>query len=279
MSANFESARAAVLEALTAYAESEPRIEGLWLQGSLARGDADPFSDIDAYLATADCDFDSVWAGRAAVLERLGGALAWSDAPAPGMTALHALMGGGVRLDLFFEKASASAQATRPAVRPLVDKTGLVAGLPLGWQPPTPAVGRAIQTIIRMTRQGATWPLRVLGRGQWPTLAKIELDLINSQIAQLMAVRRDPANLYKNPNSLALLLSDEERRQLADLTVAALAALAAKDAAALKPVQLRIHDALVEAGRGACSALGVAYPIAEANEQAVRDLIEANWPG
>ncbi|MGZ6009473.1 MAG: nucleotidyltransferase domain-containing protein, partial [Rhizomicrobium sp.] len=30
---------------------SDERIAGVWLQGSLARGDHDPYSDIDAYIA------------------------------------------------------------------------------------------------------------------------------------------------------------------------------------------------------------------------------------
>ena len=47
----FESAREATLSALIAYAEAESRIAALWLQGSLAAGGADPFSDIDAYPA------------------------------------------------------------------------------------------------------------------------------------------------------------------------------------------------------------------------------------
>ncbi len=208
----------------------------------------------------------------------LGGVLVWSDAPAPGLMAVHALMAGGARLDLFFEKASAVDAAPRPAVKVLVDKGGIAERLKLGWQASAPVVARSITTIIRMTRQGATWPLRVLGRGQWPTLAAMELDLINRQLAQLMAVSRGPANFYRNPNALAQLLSAGERAQLADLTIAALTALAARDVAALKAVHLRIQDALVEAGQAACATLGVDYPIDPASERAVRDLVERSWP-
>src|SRR5271169_2961365 len=97
----FETARAATLAALTAWAEADPRIEALWLQGSLATGQADAFSDIDAYLAVTDAAFDEVWGEREAVLSRLGGVLVWSPATSPGLTAVHALMTGGARLDLF----------------------------------------------------------------------------------------------------------------------------------------------------------------------------------
>ena len=143
----FESAREATLSALTELAKAESRIAALWLQGSLAAGGADPFSDIDAYLAIRDDDYDAVWGDREGLLTRLGGALAWSNATTPGLAAVHALK-----------------------------------------------------------------------------------------------------------------------------------AMAARDVAALKAVQLRIHDALVEAGQAACAALGVDYPIDAASERAVRDLIEASWP-
>jgi predicted nucleotidyltransferase len=278
MDQSFETARAAILAALTAWSEADPRIEALWLQGSLATGQADPFSDIDAYVAVTDNAFDDVWAERATVLDRLGGALAWSPATTSGLSAVHALMIGGARLDLFFEKASAAPSAPRPIAKPLLDKTDLVARLRLDWQAPAPVVARIIQTIIRMTRQGATWPLRVIGRGQWPTLAMMELDLINAQLAQLMAVRHDTANFYKNSFSLAPLLTAEERELLAQLTADALSALAARDAAALKPVHLRLLDALVAQGKGACQALGVDYPISDEDEAEVRALIERSWP-
>jgi hypothetical protein len=219
-----------------------------------------------------------VWAERGAVLDRLGGALVWSPATTPGLTAVHALMTGGARLDLFFEKASAAPAAPRPVAKPLIDKTGLASQLRLDWKAPAPVVAGIIQVIIRMTRQGATWPLRVLGRGQWATLAMMELDLINGQLAQLMAVRHDAASYYRNPFSLAPLLTAAERGLLAQLTADALVALGAKDAAALKPVHLRILDALVAEGQAACSALGVDYPISDESEAEVRALIERSWP-
>jgi hypothetical protein len=278
MAHDFETARDNILAALTVLAQADPRVEALWLQGSLATGVADSFSDIDAYLAVADASFDDVWTERETWLSLLGGVLAASDATTPGLKAVHALMAGGARLDLFFEKASAAPGVARPVAKALVDKFGITSRLDLTWQAPVPQIGRIVQTIIRMTRQGATWPLRVLGRGQWPTLAMMELDLINGQIAQLMAVRHDPANFYRNVFSVQLLLTSEERERLAQLTADALAALAARDAAALKLVHLRVLDALVAEGRRACEALGVDYPIGEPAEREVRDLLKRTWP-
>lgn len=274
----FETARTAALAALTDWASEDPRVEALWLQGSLASGQADAFSDIDAYLAVTDDAFDTVWGERARLLARLGGALADCDATTPGLTAVHALLTSGARLDLFFERSSAAPRSPRPIAKVLLDKSGVTAGLNLDWQASAPLVGRIIQTIIRMTRQGATWPLRLLGRGQWPTLAMMELDLINAQLAQLMAVRRDPANFYRNPFSVQLQLNEPEREALAQLTSDALAALAAQDAAALKRVHLTVLDALIAEGKAACAALGVDYPIGAAGDREARALLERSWP-
>ena len=107
----------------------------------------------------------------------------------------------------------------------------------------------------------------------------MELDLINAQVAQLMAVRHDPANFYRNAFSLQMLLTAEERDKLAVLTADALSAIMARDATALKRAHLRVLDALVAEGRAACAALGVDYPIADDAERQVRTLLERSWPG
>lgn len=269
--------RDALLDRLVALAQADDRIPAAWLQGSLARGDSDPWSDVDAYLAIEDGAFDSVWADRASLLARLGRPLAWSDATVPGLKALHALLDGGVKLDLFFEPVLKLTQQKRPAVQVLYDGGGIASRLQTGWEAPVPAIAHIVGTIIRMTRQGATWPLRLLHRGQWSTLAMTELDLVNHQIAQLMAVQRDPANFYMNAFSLFRLLDRGQQAELDRLTRRALAAVMAQDAAALKPVHLDIYDALVREGRAACASLGTAYPIGEQEEADLRALLERNW--
>ena len=130
-----------------------------------------------------------------------------------------------------------------------------------------------------MTRQGATWPLRLLHRGQWSTLAMAEIDLINAQIAQLMAVQLDPANFYKTPFSYYRLLTAEQQAELDRLTHGALFAVTHRDATALKQVHLEIYDALVREGRAACAALGAPYPLKQAGENGLRVLLERDWAG
>src|SRR5208282_4104559 len=109
MEVAFEQRRGEVLAALVPLVQREPEVRALWLQGSLARGDADALSDIDAYLAIEDAAFDAIFDRRLALIAELGPVLASADAAVPGLKCVHALLEGGVRLDLYFEKESEAA--------------------------------------------------------------------------------------------------------------------------------------------------------------------------
>lgn len=276
--AAFESHRNAVLARLIELVETDQRLSALWLQGSLADGTADPLSDIDAYLAVEDADFEHIYSTRIHIIERLGRVLAWSDATTPGLRAVHCLLEGPVKLDLFFEPASAVEKQARPAVRVLVDKAGIEPRLQTDWQAPRATIARTVEVIVRMTRQGAAWPIRLLHRGQWSTVAMMELDLINAQIAQLMAVQHDPGHFYKNPFTLYRLLRPDQQVQIDTLTRLALIALGGRDLHALRDLHLQVFDALVREGRAACAALGVTYPIDAAADAAIRDFLLREWP-
>ena len=271
--------RDAVLARLVELAKADRRIAAVWLQGSLARGNSDPYSDIDAYVAIDEEDIAQMWDGRAELLAKIARPLAWSDATSPGLMAVHALLEGGVKLDLFFETTAQLDQSLRPAVHVLYDAEGCTPRLLTGFDAPTEAIGYIVGIIIRMTRQGATWPLRLLHRGQWSTLAMMELDLVNAQLAQLMALQSDPAHFYMNPFSFYRLLNEHQKAVLDRLTQRALVATTHRDAEALKEVHLDVYDALLREGRAACAALGAPYPLDAADERELRDLLEREWCG
>jgi len=271
--------RDALIGRLVEIAKGDERIAGVWLQGSLARGDDDPYSDIDAFIAVDDAAFDAVHAEREALLGKLFRPFAWCDAAAPGVSAVHALSENGVKLDLFYETESSLERQKRPAVKLLFDRRGIAPRLLTGWEPPVPDIARILGTIIKMTRQGATWPMRLLHRGQWSTLAMMEMDLINTQIAQLMAVQADAGHFFKTPFSLYRLLTADQQAEIDRLTHRALFAVSHRDATALKEIHLEVYDALVREGRSACAALGAPYPLKDADEVDLRALLEREWGG
>jgi hypothetical protein len=271
--------REALIGRLVEAAKADERIVCIWLQGSLAAGGHDAYSDVDAYIAVDDTSFDVVYGEREALLSKLFRPFAWCDATTPGLTAVHALSENGVKLDLFYEPESAVDKQKRPAVKMLFDRRGITPRLQTGWEPPVPTIAHIIGVIIKMTRQGATWPMRLLHRDQWATLAMMELDLINAQLAQLMAVQLDPGNFYKTPFSLYRLLNEKQQAEIDRLTHRALFAVTHRDATALKETHLEIYDALVREGRAACAALGAPYPLKEADEHDLRALLEREWCG
>jgi len=274
----FVQRRERLIARLEALVHTDPRFVTLWLQGSLADGTADPFSDVDAYLAVTDDAFEDVYAHRADVVASLGTILAYADALVPGLRAVHCVLDGPVKLDLVFEPASRAPDVDRPAVRMLVDRAGLESKLKTGWKPPVQAAATRMDAIFRITRQGCTWPVRLLRRGQWSVFAMCELELIDDNLAMLLAVQHDPALLFHNRLSYPRLLRPEQRSLLDMLTSDLLAALGRRDLAALQEVHLRINDAIVREGRAAYAALGKPYPGSEEGDAAIRAFYEQEWP-
>jgi predicted nucleotidyltransferase len=60
---------------------SDERVVAAWLYGSLGRGDADPWSDIDLWVVVADEHIDEIAEGRHNYVTRLGQPLIVVDAP------------------------------------------------------------------------------------------------------------------------------------------------------------------------------------------------------
>lgn len=274
----FERRREEVIGRLEAAVEQDPRIAAFWLQGSLADSTADPLSDVDAYLAIEDDAFDEVYSERTAFVQQLGSVLFVTDTTLPGLRGLCCLLDGPVKLDLFYEALSAAPAVERPAVRVLIDKAALGARLRTGWQPSREAAARRADMLFRLVMQGAAWPVRLLRRGQWATFAMVELELINDNLALLMAARVDPALAFKNRLSFPRRLPEKQRAELESLTAAMIGALAARSPAALLAAHLRVHGAIIREGRALYDAIGQPYPGTAAGDAAVRAFYQREWP-
>jgi predicted nucleotidyltransferase len=268
--------REALIDRLTELARADDRIAALWLQGSLADGTADPYSDVDAYLAVHDDRFEELYAERAVLPERLGAVLAFAESPA--LKAVHCLMDGPVKLDLLFERLSAAPERERPAARILVDKGGIGPCLKTGWTPRIEDAARMIDTRIRLTHQGASWPVRLLSRGQWATFLMVELELINDHLMVLMAAQVDPRLLFKNRLSVPRLLRPDQQAELEQLSERAASVCLRRDAAAMRAAHLAIQEALVREGRAACAALGIPFPLSADADASIRAFYLREWP-
>ena len=274
--APYEQRRDALIERLTSLVIGDGRLAAVWLQGSLADGTADAWSDVDAYVCVLDEHFDEVYAARSDLAAQLGSVLIAMDTPA--LHAVNCLMDGPVKLDLFFEMLSRVADVQRPAVRMLVDKAGVGPRLRTGWQPSREEALNLVDRYFRGTFQGGSWPLRLIERGQWATLVMTELMLVNDFLVAFMAAQTDPRHLFKNRFSTPRLLPSGQRDLVESLGEAIVSAAAARDRIAVRDVHLDIVAALIREGRAAYAALGGACPLTDAAEQSLLAFYVREWP-
>ena len=73
--------RTALIEQATSVLRSDERVVAVWLAGSLGRGDADAYSDVDLWVVVRDEAMQAVRDGRRAFVEVLGRPLLISEAP------------------------------------------------------------------------------------------------------------------------------------------------------------------------------------------------------
>jgi predicted nucleotidyltransferase len=263
----------AVIARLTQAAANDERIAAAWLQGSRADGSADDFSDIDLYVALQDDAYAAF--DKLAFIEQAARVLVHAEPPfMPGL--VNCLLEGPAKLDFVAEPLAGVGERERPAVQMLVDKADVASRLKTGWQPDGQAIARQVDELLRVTFQGATWPVRLLRRGHWLTHAFSELVLIHSTIMPLLLVLHDRRAFFRNPMGRERLLTDGERRELDDLAQETLRALADRSLVAAYDAHVRILDVLSCAGRAVCAGYGLSYP--DSAEQEARAFYAREWP-
>lgn len=261
----------AVIERLVEAAQRDERIVGAWLQGSRADGSEDLFSDIDFGIAVADKDFDAF--DKLVFVSQAAEVLIHAE-PFPGLIAC--LLEGPVKLDFFAEPDSRVGGAPRPAVRVLVDKTDVASRIKTGWRPEAATLVRQVDTILRTTFQGGTWPVRLLRRDQWATYAFTEMSIIVGTIVPLMLVERDVRAFARNSISRERLLTANERREIDTLSTGVVCATADRSTPDAYRAHLGIVATLGRVGRAACAQFGLEYPAAA--EAELLRFYECEWP-
>jgi hypothetical protein len=113
----FARRRSELIDRAVAVFSSDARFPAGWLEGSLADGSADAYSDIDLHLCVVENAWDEVWNGRLTAIERVAPILASLDII--GVFGVGCLIEGPVKLDLFFERESGIASTPRVAVKRL----------------------------------------------------------------------------------------------------------------------------------------------------------------
>jgi hypothetical protein len=235
----------------------DPRVQALWLSGSLARGDADAHSDLDLLVATRDeahAAFSEEWATWLAAITPT--VLARRI---PGITGLYAVTPEWLRLDVVWE-ARASLPTTFFRTRRLVfDRADCAAAIPPASARPGPSAAAVLGLVEESLRILGLLPT-VVGREDW--LLGVEgvwsQRLLLYQLFQ-QANAPLPATGIKQWSSK---LDERQRAVLAGLPMGQ----AARDGVISS--QLALARAFLAEARPLAARLGVAWP--DALERATR---------
>jgi hypothetical protein len=269
--------REAFVERARILLAAEPRLVAGWLEGSLAEGKADPFSDVDLYLAARDNAVDAIWAERLELIDRVCPILASADMVfADGARAVGCLVEGPIKVDVVFLAERDLATRSPRATRPLWGPAPLPKAEPFNSGPADADVRRALDSLVRLTLQGGMWPIRVLGRGQWDTFVYVELLLVETAVVPLLLLETDSGALQRNQFSRSQRLTPDQRATVERLTKAVLDAAATGDAAALLPPHLAIYQQICRLGRSAFTRYGLEFPARIESELLV--FYQREWP-
>jgi hypothetical protein len=271
------AARAAFVERARSIVSADPRLIAGWLEGSLAEGTADPYSDVDLYLAVRDDAFDAVWNERLALVESICPILASADFTfAGGLRAVGCLVEGPIKVDVVFLAERDLATYAPRVVRPLWGPAPSPSAVSPDVAPSDVEIQCALGQLVRLTLQGGMWPIRVVGRGQWDTFVYIELLLIETAIVPLLLLETDPRALQRNQFSRSQRLTAAQRAEVEGLTNAVIAAATTRDLAALLPPHLAIYRQLCRLARAAFGRYGLEFPARI--EEEMTAFYEREWP-
>ena len=270
----FAARRRATIEKAPAIFSRDRRFLAGWLEGSLADGSADSFSDIDLYLCVTESAWDDVLPNRRALIEQVAPILAAADVM--GVFGIGCLLEGPVKLDVFFERESTLAMRRRVAVKRLWGDDAIFKRLRLGDDLGDDAIARALEYTVMGFLQGATWPVRLLARGQGSTFLYCEITLIETGIVPLMLLESDRRAFHRNMFTRAKMLAPDRQAEYAGLIDRITVAVTEGDREAMLAAHLEIHHMLCRLGRVAFERYGLSFPPRVEEEMAA--FYRREWP-
>src|SRR5277367_4709725 len=270
----FAVRRREMLDHAVAILSTDARFPAGWLEGSLADGSGDAYSDIDLHLAVVEAAWDEVWNSRASVIERIAPILASLDIA--GAFGVGCLMTGPVKLDVFFERESALAARPRIAVKRLWGAPEIYQRFKMGDDLGDAAIKFMLELNVMGFMQGATWPVRILARGQINTFLFNEILLVETGIVPLMLLEKDRRAFHRNMFTRSKLLAPEQQAECAELIDRVMTAVNAADREAMRAIHLEIHRKLCRLGRAAFERYGLSFPPRVEDEMAA--FYNREWP-
>jgi hypothetical protein len=270
----FAVRRGELIDRAIAIFSADTRFPAGWLEGSLADGSADSYSDIDLHLSVVESAWDEVWNGRRGVIERIAPILASLDIM--GVFGVGCLMAGPVKLDVFFEREGGLASRPRIAVKRLWGAAEIYERFKIGDDLGDPAIKHALESNVLGLLQGATWPVRILARGQIETFLFGEILLVETAVVPLMLLETDRRAFHRNMFTRAKLLPAAQRDECAQLVERIETSVRNSDRAAMRDVHIELFQKLCHLARTAFARYGLEFP--PSVETQMVEFYKREWP-
>lgn len=270
----FAVRRADLIDRAVAICSGDARFPAGWLEGSLADGSADSYSDIDLHLCVVESAWDEVWNGRLREIERIAPILASLDIM--GVFGVGCLIEGPVKLDVFFERESGPASRPRIAVKQLWGVPEIYERFKIGDDLGDAAIKHALQSNVLGFLQGATWPVRILARGQINTFLFNEILLVETAIVPLMLLEKDRRAFHRNMFTRAKLITPEQREECARLVDRIVTSVRSGDRIAMRDLHIEMHRKICELARAAFARYGLEFPPRVEGEMVA--FYQREWP-
>jgi hypothetical protein len=270
----FAVRRGELIDRAIAIFSADTRFPAGWLEGSLADGSADSYSDIDLHLSVVESAWDEVWNGRRRVIERIAPILASLDIM--GAFGVGCLMAGPAKLDVFFEREGGLASRPRIAVKRLWGAAEIYERFKIGDDLGDPAIKHALESNVLGMLQGATWPVRILARGQIETFLFCEILLVETAVVPLMLLETDRRAFHRNMFTRAKLLPAAQRDECAQLVERIETSVRNSDCAAMRDVHIELFQKLCHLARTAFAQYGLEFPPSVETEMV--EFYNREWP-
>lgn len=231
--------------------ESDERVRGLWLGGSIGRGTADEASDLDLIVAVADEAFDGFAASWRDWLADVTPTVLAETLPfAKGI--VYAVTPAFERFDIVVERVSALPETFAPRRSVVFDRDDLTATIPAPDAGPPPSRDAVATMITEYFRMSAIETILV--RQDW-LLAREHLHVVSSLTYRLFV----EANAPQPPMGVkqwSTRLTAAQRDALLELPAAA------NDLAELRRAHLAMAGLFVPNAEVLAARLGIEWPAA-----------------
>jgi hypothetical protein len=226
------------------------------------------------HLSVVESAWDEVWNGRRRVIERIAPILASLDIM--GVFGVGCLMAGPAKLDVFFERECGLASRPRIAVKRLWGAAEIYERFKIGDDLGDPAIKHALESNVLGMLQGATWPVRILARGQIETFLFCEILLVETAVVPLMLLETDRRAFHRNMFTRAKLLPAAQRDECAQLVERIETSVRNSDCAAMRDVHIELFQKLCHLARTAFAQYGLEFPPSVETEMV--EFYNREWP-